>query len=101
MDTKKHSVEAGKYLLFVPESFDKAMLTEKNPYGYALNINHPRIATWFSRYKAEKGLPEHYPVSDQEREEFEVRIFNALKLGYELLKKEDDIEKIEKEKQPA
>ena len=42
-----------------------------NPYGYRLNINHPRINALYRRYKAWKGLTGHLPITDNQRREFE------------------------------
>ena len=46
--------------------------TEGNPYGYRLNVNHPKVRELYERYKT-KVLHEHiaHPVSDAQRVEFE------------------------------
>lgn len=42
-----------------------------NPYGYRVNINHPRINPYYRRYKEWRGIAFAAALSDQERVEFE------------------------------
>ena len=42
-----------------------------NPYGFKLNINNKKINELYRRYKVWKGLPLNFPISDDERREFE------------------------------
>lgn len=94
----RHSIRAGIFMLYVPEDFDGSILISKgNPYGYALNISHPRVAAWYARFKAEKHLPVMFPISDEERFEFETRILRALNIEYKIIEEGDN----HKEKQPA
>ena len=48
-----------------------------NPYGFKLNINHPRINELYRRYKRWKGLAENYPITDKQRKEFESYVLNS------------------------
>lgn len=41
------------------------------PYGYRVNINHPRINPYYRRYKEWRGIAFAAALSDQERVEFE------------------------------
>lgn len=54
------------------------IFTENNPYGYRLNINHPKIHELYLRYKAWKGIPRQFPLSDAERLEFESIVISKL-----------------------
>ena len=49
------------------------MYNDGNPYGYKLNVNHPRIRELYDRYKKWKGI-DGRPPTDQERFEFESMI---------------------------
>lgn len=49
-----------------------------NPYGFRLNINHPKIKELYDRYKKWKGFAGDKPISDKDRIEFEKYIFNIL-----------------------
>jgi len=51
----------------------------KNPYGFRVDINDPRIRPKYERYKVWKGLPRQYPISDDERREFEAWILGEKK----------------------
>lgn len=42
-----------------------------NKYGYKYNINHPKINELYLRYKEWKNIPRDYPMSDNERFDFE------------------------------
>lgn len=53
--------------------------TGRNPYGFQLNINHPRINALYRKYKAWKGLPENFPISDEQRREFESYVLPKLR----------------------
>lgn len=54
------------------------VFNENNPYGYRLNINHPKIHELYQRYKAWKGIPNQFPLSDAERLEFESIVISKL-----------------------
>lgn len=56
-----------------------SIFVEDNPYGYRININHPKILPLWQRYKKRKGIPINEPLSDNERFEFEDIILNKLK----------------------
>lgn len=47
--------------------------TERNRYGYWLNINHPDVHQAYRQYCREIGNPERYPLSDKQRRIFEIR----------------------------
>ena len=47
------------------------MFVKNNPYGYKLNLNHPKIRELYYRYKEWKNISTNCPLSDAERFEFE------------------------------
>lgn len=52
----------------------ESIFVDDNPYGYLLNISHPRVAPLYWRYKKWKGIPRTAPMSGQERFEFEALV---------------------------
>ena len=50
-----------------------------NPYGFQININHPKINVLYRRYKEWKGLSRNEPISNKQRFEFETYIIELLK----------------------
>lgn len=57
-----------------------------NKYGYRLNINNPLIYEYYERYKKWKNLNFRYPISDEQRKEFEEYMINFLKKHPEVRK---------------
>ena len=55
------------------------VFNENNPYGYRLNINHPKVHELYRGYMRWKELPPHFPLSDAERLEFEEMVLAKLK----------------------
>lgn len=51
-----------------------AIFMPMNEYGFCVNISDPRIRKKYESFKQRKGLPQHFPISDQERLEFEAEI---------------------------
>jgi len=49
-----------------------------NPYGFKINISHPKIYPLYIRFKKSKNLPLHFPISDKQRAEFEEHIMKML-----------------------
>lgn len=49
-----------------------------NPYGFRLNVTHPMINEYFKRYQKWKGLPQHFPITDEQRREFERYMFERV-----------------------
>lgn len=49
----------------------ESIYAEPNKYGYRFNVNHPVIRNMYERYKRVKGYATIYPLSDNERFEFE------------------------------
>ena len=47
-----------------------------NPYGYRLNVNHPRIKVLYERYMVWKGIIGR-PPTDAERFEFESMVLKS------------------------
>lgn len=47
----------------------------QNPYGYKININHPRIRPLYDRYKEKHNI---MILSDAERFDFESKIFEMM-----------------------
>lgn len=52
-------------------SGEEPMFMFDNPYDYLVNINHPLIQPLYYRFKQWKGIPRRFPLSDEERFEFE------------------------------
>lgn len=46
-----------------------------NPYGYKINVNHPKILPLYQRYKDKIG---ERILSDQQRRHFELLIFELI-----------------------
>ena len=60
-----------------PETMPPSIFNTKNPYGYKINVNHPKISYLYDRYKRWKGI---YTIpSDEQRLEFEEFIISKLK----------------------
>lgn len=53
-----------------------SMYNEDNPYGFKLNVNHPRINALWKRFKKYKGI-DGRPPTDDERREFERTVLNS------------------------
>lgn len=53
-----------------------SIYTVNNRYGYKLNINHPKIRNLYKRYCKWKGLSLNYPLTDEQRKEFEGYVLN-------------------------
>lgn len=65
---------------------DKSIWTKDNPYTYRINVNHPKIAPLFERFKKWKGIPVWCPLSDKERFEFERYMRDNLKTKNNMLR---------------
>lgn len=52
-----------------------------NSYGYRYNVNHPLIRPYYDRFKRHIGVPEHIPLSDTQREEFEQYMDKLMERG--------------------
>lgn len=50
---------------------ETGMRLQHNPWGYQVNINHPKIRPVFERYLKQHGIPPWCPLSDAERRQFE------------------------------
>lgn len=55
------------------------MYVTKNKYGFRLNVNNPIVSRALSAYKKERGLPERYPLDDEERVRFEEWFMNTIR----------------------
>ena len=53
-----------------------SIFAKENPYGYQINVNHPKILPLYQRFKDKVG---ERILSDQQRLEFEKHIINILK----------------------
>ncbi len=47
-----------------------SVFNQGNPYGYRYNLSHPMVRELYYRFKDWKEIG-HYPLSDEERMEFE------------------------------
>lgn len=47
-------------------------------YGFRVNIRNPYAHALYERYSKKKGIPRHYPMSDEERFEFELFVIPVL-----------------------
>lgn len=71
------------YSLLIIQNLHNPMIAKNNPYGYRLNVNHPLIREIYWRYKEKNNIPRRYPLSDNERYEFEkVTIAWLIKKNY-------------------
>ncbi len=48
-----------------------SIIISGNPYGYKVDVNHPKIRPLYDRFKERIGRPIAYPLSDRERFQFE------------------------------
>lgn len=70
-----------------------------HPYGYQINIGHPKIDPLYRRYKERNGIPPWCALSDDERMKFESYIFELIKkhevnpYSYENTETENSIKK--------
>lgn len=53
-----------------------SLWAKENPYGYQININHPKIRPLYERFKKKVG---ERILSDRQRLEFEEHIFGMLR----------------------
>lgn len=53
----------------VPEPV--SIYTHNNPYGYRININHPKILPLYEKYCEKIGMPLHIHLSRPQRLDFE------------------------------
>lgn len=60
------------------EDKNNSIYAPPNPYGYRININHPRINALYERYKVWRSIPHTQPMSEEERHEFESYILNGM-----------------------
>lgn len=51
--------------------YSRSIYCGPNPYGYRLNINHPKIKELSDRYRRAHGLSMIWPMSDAQRLDFE------------------------------
>ena len=49
----------------------------RTKYGYWLNISHPKVETELKRYCQSHNIYMRYPMSDSERQEFEVQYLKS------------------------
>lgn len=54
---------------------DDSIYAKPNKYGYKINVNHPKIAPLYERYKRKLG---ERILSDQQRFTFELYIFQMI-----------------------
>lgn len=50
---------------------ETSIYAPNNPYGYKYNINHPKVNELYRRYKVWKGYAVSYPLTDEQRKDFE------------------------------
>lgn len=50
----------------------------RNPYGYEINISHPRVAPLYEAFKKKRNIPYWCPLGDVQRMIFEERVFSML-----------------------
>lgn len=51
-----------------------SIFNKGNPYGYKLNLSNPKIKELYYRYKNYIGVAREFPLSDEQRFEFEAYI---------------------------
>lgn len=62
-------------MILMPES----IYCLNNPYGYLINVNHPKILPLYNRFLKWKKIPQGDPPSDEERREFDGYILRLTK----------------------
>ncbi len=62
----------------VPTDQSESIYLPLHPYGFRINIAHPRIAPLYERFRRWKGIPYGMPLSDDERFEFESYIIRKV-----------------------
>ena len=59
------------YSLLIIQNLHNPMIAKNNPYGFRLNVNHPLIREIYWRFKEKNCIPRRFPLSDNERFDFE------------------------------
>ena len=54
------------------------ILAQNNRYGYRLNVNHPIVFQLYTRYREWLKIPAGFPLSDNERFDFEDKAITRL-----------------------
>lgn len=54
------------------------ILAQNNHYGYRLDINHPIVNQLYNRYREWLKIPATFPLSDNERFDFEDKAIKRL-----------------------
>lgn len=65
------------YREHIKENKNNSIYLVDNPYGFRININHPLINPLYRRYKEWKGLSTKFPISNEQRLEFENYIIHS------------------------
>lgn len=55
-------------------------IKKPNPYGYRLNVNDPEVRTEYDAFRRRKGIPYNFPLSHEERFEFEREYLSKRKI---------------------
>lgn len=58
---------------------ETGVLLTSNPWGYQINVNHPKMRPLYGRFKRWKGIPSWCPLGDEERREFEGWVLQCMK----------------------
>lgn len=76
---RKKKTEESK--IYEPTLHDRmsyqSIYTINNRYGYNIRVNHPEIIGLYNDFKKRIGVPEHMPLSDQERITFETEVLSG------------------------
>lgn len=62
---------------YYKDNNDVSIFNEDNDYGYKFNVNHPKINELYRRFKLWKGYSMNFPLTDEQRFEFENYLINT------------------------
>lgn len=65
-------LQLNKHFNFTPEN--TPFITNQS-YGFQIDISHPDIAPLYKSYHIKNHFPEHFPLSDKQRYDFEAKVF--------------------------
>lgn len=60
---------------------DYSIRIPENKYGYQIDLRHPLIEPYYERFIKYKNLSPRWPISDQDRQEFEKFMFQERDKG--------------------
>lgn len=73
--------QAMKMESVIPKETDSIFINpaRPNPYGYKINVNHPRIRPLFTAWHRKIGVPESVPITHAQRFQFEAMVMELIR----------------------